>query len=69
MTKKNIQCSLASLGRMMALRAQGWHGFDGVTGSGTSRGRWRRRLKEGDDAAGLGTPRVDGVMGLGNGAG
>jgi hypothetical protein len=33
MTKKNIQCSLEGLGRMMALRAQGRHGLDGVVGS------------------------------------
>jgi hypothetical protein len=34
MTKKNIQCSLAGLGRMTALRAQGRRGFDGVASSG-----------------------------------
>jgi hypothetical protein len=31
MTMKNIQCSLVGLGRMIALRAQGWCGFDGIT--------------------------------------
>jgi hypothetical protein len=34
MTMKNIQCSLAGLGRMTVLRAQVWHGFGSVAGSG-----------------------------------
>jgi hypothetical protein len=33
MTKKNIQCSLAGLEKMAALRAQGRHGFDDITSS------------------------------------
>jgi hypothetical protein len=33
MTKKNIQCCHAGLGRMTALRAQGRRGFDGIAGS------------------------------------
>jgi hypothetical protein len=32
MTNKNIQCSLAVMGRTMELRAQGWRGIDGVAG-------------------------------------
>jgi hypothetical protein len=66
MTKKNIQyCNLVGLGRMMALRAQRRRGFDGIVGSRASCGRQRRELGEDDDAAGLGTMRVDGVAGLG----
>jgi hypothetical protein len=34
MTKKNIQCSLAGLGRMKALLAQQRCGFDSIVGSG-----------------------------------
>jgi hypothetical protein len=34
MTKKNIQCSLAGLGRMKALLAQRRCGFDSIVGSG-----------------------------------
>jgi hypothetical protein len=33
MTKKNIKCSHAGLGRMMALRAQGQRRFDDIVGS------------------------------------
>jgi hypothetical protein len=52
MTKKNIQCNLAGLGRTTALRAQGRHGFDSVTGSG------RHGLREDDDAVDPGTARL-----------
>jgi hypothetical protein len=54
MTKKNIQCSLAGSGRMMALRALGWHGYVGIMDSGTSRGRRRRRHVEEDGVVGSG---------------
>jgi hypothetical protein len=57
MTKKNIQCSFVSLGRMTALWAQGWCRFDGVAGSGMT---WR--CGPGD---GVGCQH----RGLGNGAG
>jgi hypothetical protein len=59
MTKENIQCSLAGLGRMTTLQAQGRRRFDGVTGSG------RRELREDDGAADPGMARVIGVMGSG----
>jgi hypothetical protein len=66
MIKKNIQyCSLAGLGRMTALLAQGQCGFDSVVGSRASRRRWRRRLREDDGVAGLGTAWVNGVVGSG----
>jgi hypothetical protein len=53
MTKENIQCSLAGLGRRMALRAQGRRMFDGVrdvtemTASQARGGRRRCRLGDG----------------------
>jgi hypothetical protein len=59
MTKKNIQCGLADLGRMTALRAQGRRGFNDIMGSR------RRGLGEDDDAMGLGMMRVIGVVGSG----
>jgi hypothetical protein len=65
MTKKNIQYSLAGSGRTTALWAQGRCGFDDVVGSGTPWGRWRRKLREDDSAAGLEMARVDGVASLG----
>jgi hypothetical protein len=69
MTKKNIQCSLAGLVRMTALRAQGRCGFDGVVGSGASWG-WRRHgLGEDDGAVGPGASWVDGITGLGTASG
>jgi hypothetical protein len=49
MTKKNIQCSLAGLGRTMALQPQGRRMFDGVVDFG------RRRLGKDDSAMGPGT--------------
>jgi hypothetical protein len=49
MTKKNIQYSLADLGRTTALQAQEQRGFNGITGSG------RCGLGEDDGAAGSGT--------------
>jgi hypothetical protein len=52
MTKKNIQCSLAGLGRTTVLWAQGRHEFDGVVGS------VRCGLKEDDNTAGPGTAWV-----------
>jgi hypothetical protein len=65
MTKKNIQCSVAGLGRTKALRAQGRHWFDGVTSSGTSQGRRHHRLEEDGSVVGPGTARVDGIVGSG----
>jgi hypothetical protein len=59
MTKKNIQCSLAGLGRMTVLWAQGRHRFNSVTNSG------RHGLREDDCIAGPGMVRVIGVVGLG----
>jgi hypothetical protein len=49
----------------MALWAQGQWGFDGVTGSGMSRGRRRCGLRVDDGTAGPGTARVNGVVGSG----
>jgi hypothetical protein len=59
MTKKNIQCSLAGLGRMTALQAQRRRGFYDITGFGC------RRLREYDDIVDLRTARVIGVVGSG----
>jgi hypothetical protein len=59
MTKKNIHCSLAGLGRTMALQTQGRHEVNDIAGSG------RRGLGEDDDAVGLGTAWVIGVVSLG----
>jgi hypothetical protein len=56
---KNIQYSLAGLGRMTALRTQGRHGFDSIAGSG------RRRLGEDDGTADPGRAWVIGVTSLG----
>jgi hypothetical protein len=47
------------------LQAQGWHGFDNITSSGASRGRWHCGLREDDDTTGPGTVRVNGITGLG----
>jgi hypothetical protein len=62
MTRKNIQyCSLAGLGRITVLQAQGRRGLDDVMGSRASRaqgggqrsgpgddaGRWHRGLRNG----------------------
>jgi hypothetical protein len=63
MTKINIQCSLVSSGRMMALQAQGRHEVHNVVGSGTSWGWWHHRLGEDDGVVGLGIAWVDGVAG------
>jgi hypothetical protein len=57
MTKKNIQCCLAGLGRMTTLRAQGRRGFDGIMGSE------RHGIGEDDDAVGPGMAQVIGVVG------
>jgi hypothetical protein len=59
MTKKNIQCSLAGLGRMTALRAQRRRGFYDIPGSGC------RRLGEYDGVVDPRTARVIGVVGSG----
>jgi hypothetical protein len=56
---ENIQCSLVGLERMMAMRAQGRHEFDDITGSG------HRRLREDDVAVGPGMTWVIGVSGSG----
>jgi hypothetical protein len=58
MTKKNIQCTLVGLGRMTALRAQGWREFDSISSSGC-RGLW-----EDDDVMGPGRAWVISIMGL-----
>jgi hypothetical protein len=62
MTKKNVQCSLVGMGRMMALRAQGRHGFDSVPCPETSRGRQRHGLGEDDGAVGPGMVQVNNIM-------
>jgi hypothetical protein len=54
MTKRNIH---------VALRAQGGRGFDGVTGSRTSWGRWHRGLREDNCTVGSVMAQVDGVTG------
>jgi hypothetical protein len=59
MTKKYIQCSLAGLGTMMALWAQGQRGFNRIGGSG------HRGLREDDSAVGSGMAWVIGVTGSG----
>jgi hypothetical protein len=70
MTKKNIQYySLAGLGTMTVLRAQGRCGFDGNAGSRASQGRRCHELREDDGTTGLGTARVDGVTGSGTAPG
>jgi hypothetical protein len=51
------------MGRMMALRAQGRHGFDSVPCPETSRGRQRHRLGEDDGAVGPGMVQVNNIMG------
>jgi hypothetical protein len=56
MTKKNIQCSLAGLGRTTMLWAQGRHEFDGVVGSVC------RGLKKDDSTVGPGTAWVLGTV-------
>jgi hypothetical protein len=63
MTMKNIQCSLAGLGRTAALQDQGRHGFDGVTTSGHC------GIREDSGPTGPGMAWVISVMGSGNGAG
>jgi hypothetical protein len=59
MTKKNIQCSLASLGRMTALWAQGRRGIDVVMCSG------HHGLEEEDDTMDPGMAWVIIIVGSG----
>jgi hypothetical protein len=61
--QKNIQyCSLAGLGRTTTLRAQGWRGFNDITGSGASWGWQHHGLGEDDGAMGPGTAWVNIVV-------
>jgi hypothetical protein len=57
MIKKNIQCSLADLEKMMALRDQGRHAFDGVVSSRHC------KLREDDGTVGPEMAWVIGVTG------
>jgi hypothetical protein len=50
---------------MMALRAQGRRGFNGIVGSRASRGQRRGGLREDDGTAGPRMARVDGITGSG----